>query len=166
MPEALTDGHYKREQDASDPDEGVAELMKGQVQAPTSVFGAYLPANTDKPGSHILTVTGVYGTVLSPVTARDELLQILDSRWEEHSTVVGPRLITPTQSAEPLQCRVSEKTATGSDSAYLETSCAWADASSVVEVVQSMGLDVRPEEADLDAFASTVAAIRGEVRRS
>lgn len=42
------------------------------------------------------TVTGVQGSVLSPVPARTHMLDGLDRRWEfPQKTVVGPRAITP-----------------------------------------------------------------------
>ncbi|WP_331728560.1 hypothetical protein [Streptomyces sp. NBC_00158] len=55
------------------------------------------------------TVTGVQGSVLSPVPARTHMLDGLDRRWEfPQKTVVGPRAITPS-GGEPLSCRVTER---------------------------------------------------------
>ncbi|MCF3136671.1 hypothetical protein [Streptomyces olivochromogenes] len=163
MPDTVAKGRYKRDHEAADPDGTLAEVMAGQVQDPTAAFGAYDPTVANKQNGLVLTVTGVYGTVLSPVTARDELVKVLDRRDEGPIVVAGPRMITPSGSKEPLQCRVAERKLSASDDTSMEASCTWADDSTVVKVAKAMGV-VSPADVDLDAFASVVGAIRDEVR--
>ncbi|MGW4386526.1 hypothetical protein [Streptomyces sp. NPDC004685] len=163
MPDTVAQGRYKRDHDAADPDRTLAELMAGQVQDPTAAFGAYDPTVVNKQNGLVLTVTGVYGTVLSPVTARDELVKVLDRRDDGPNVVGGPRMITPSGSTEPLQCRVAERELPASDDTAMEASCTWADASTVVKVAKAMGA-VGPTDVDLDAFASVVGAIRDGIR--
>jgi len=161
MPESLAHGRYRRDHDAADPDETLAELMAGQVEHPTAAFGAYDPVN-ESSQALVLTVTGVYGTVLSPVTARDELIRILDRRDNDPRPLAGPRTITPPGSQEPLQCRVTTQRRPDVDFDMVAAACAWADASSVVMVSEAVRSN-RPEDVDLDAFASEVNAIRNDV---
>ncbi|MFF9771888.1 hypothetical protein ACF1GT_35860 [Streptomyces sp. NPDC014636] len=111
-------------------------------------------------------MTGVYGTVLSPVTARNEFLKIIDSRTlstDLHSAVIiGPRTITPQGASEPVSCRIVRKV-----DEYGTTwlpDCSWVDGSAVVDVNQTPDLDKPPAEFDLGALAAKTATIRNEVR--
>ncbi|MEV5508569.1 hypothetical protein [Streptomyces orinoci] len=164
MPESLAHGHYRRDHDAADPEQALADLMAGQVEHPTPVFGAYEVVSQQQAG--LLTVTGVYGTVLSPVTARDEFLQILDRRDNEPRTVSGPRTITPPGSQEPLQCRVIYVTHPDVGDHGWDAECTWADAATVATVREVLLSKVRPDDVDLDALAREVNAIRNDVRAS
>ncbi|ULR51828.1 hypothetical protein [Streptomyces deccanensis] len=163
MPDSLADGRYRRERDAADPDETLAELMSGHVEQPTAAFGAYDPVS-DRSQALVLSVTGVYGTVLSPVTARDELLRVLDRRDNGPVPLVGPRTITPPGSQEPLQCRVTTRRMPDVDFDTVEAACTWADASTVATVSEVLRPTVKPEDVNLDAFASEVDTIRNDVR--
>ncbi|WP_216591362.1 hypothetical protein [Streptomyces brasiliscabiei] len=165
MPDSLADGRYRRDRDAADPDKTLAELMSGQVEQPTAAFGAYDPAS-DRSQALTLSVTGVYGTVLSPVTARDEFLRILDRRDNGPVPLVGPRAITPPGAQEPLQCRVTTRRMPDVDFDTVEAACTWADASTVAMVSEVLRPTVKPEDVNLDAFASEVDAIRNDVRAS
>ncbi|MEU8550981.1 hypothetical protein AB0C81_29060 [Streptomyces roseoverticillatus] len=104
--------------------------------------------------------------MLSPVTARDELLEILDSRTmiqDERSVVItGPRTIIPQGSSEPVSCRIVRKTSEFGTS--WQPDCSWADGSAVVKVAQTVDLKKPPAEFDLEAFAAKTAIIRKEVR--
>lgn len=165
MPDSLAHGHYQRDHDAADPDETLAELMAGQVEHPNAAFGAYDPATKDSQALS-LSVTGVYGTVLSPVTARHELIRILDRRDNGPQPLAGPRTITPPGSQEPLQCRVTTRRTPDVDFDTMEVACFWADASTVAMVREILRSNVKPEDVDLDAFATEVNAIRKDVRAS
>lgn len=164
MKDAVAHGSYVRSKDAADPDATLAEAMAGQVQDPTPVFGAYHPKG-DEYGS-ILAVTGVYGTVLSPVTARNELQQVLDRRDNDPEVLVGPRTIHVPGSDEPLECRIAKKTvdALGDPLTLVDKECMWADASTVATVTQSIGRGSTAGTVDLRAFARRVSAIRDDVR--
>ncbi|MGW7073053.1 hypothetical protein ACWGII_41205 [Streptomyces sp. NPDC054855] len=164
MKDAVAHGSYVRSKDAADADETLAEAMAGQVQGPTPVFGAYHPKGDEYGG--ILTVTGVYGTVLSPVTARNELQQVLDRRDNDPQVLVGPRTIHVPGSDEPLECRVAKKTvdALGDPLTMVGKECMWADASTVATVSQSIGRGSAAGKVDLKAFARRVSAIRDDVR--
>ncbi|MFD9223484.1 hypothetical protein ACFWDI_26575 [Streptomyces sp. NPDC060064] len=163
MPDTLANGRYRRAPDAAGPDETLAELMTGQVENPTAAFGAYHPGGKGSQAL-VLSVTGVYGTVLSPVTARDELLRILDHRDNGPRPLAGPRTITPPGSQEPLQCRVTTRRMPDVDFDTLEASCSWADAATVVTVSEALRSTVSYEDVDLDALAGEVDAIRNDVR--
>lgn len=165
MPDSLAHGRYQRDHDAADPDETLAELMVGQVEHPIAAFGAYDPVTKDSQAL-VLSVTGVYGTVLSPVTARDELIRILDHRDNGPQPLVGPRTITPPGSQEPLQCRVTTRRMPDVDFDTMEAACFWADASTVAVVHEALRSNVKPEDVDLDDFATEVNAIREDVRTS
>ncbi|MET7620550.1 hypothetical protein [Streptomyces sp. NPDC005408] len=165
MPDSLAHGHYQRDHDAAAPDETLAELMAGQVEHPKAAFGAYDPVTKDSQAT-VLSVTGVYGTVLSPVTARDELLRFLDRRDNGPRPLAGPRTITPPGSQEPLQCRVTTRRMPAVDFDTVAAECTWADASSVATVSEVLRSNVKPEDVDLDAFATEVNAIRKDVRAS
>ncbi|MEW2086824.1 hypothetical protein [Streptomyces sp. NPDC005283] len=165
LPEAVAHGQYRREHEAADPDQTLAELMAGQVENPTAVFGTYDPVRKSAKGLS-LSVTGVYGTVLSPVTARGELLRVLDRRDNGPRTLVGPRTVTPPRAREPLNCRVTTRTLLDVDFSTLEASCTWADESAVLKVNEVMRSGVEAQDVDLDAFAAEVNAIRDDVRVS
>ncbi|MET8676017.1 hypothetical protein ABZW18_00020 [Streptomyces sp. NPDC004647] len=165
MPDTLAHGHYRRTRDAAGPDKTLAELMSGQVEHPTAAFGAYNPVSK-RSQALALSVTGVYGTVLSPVTARDELLRVLDRRDNGPRPLVGPRTITPPGSQEPLQCRVTTRRMPDVDFDTVEAACTWADASTVATVREVLRSTVKPEDVNLDAFAGEVDAIRNDVRVS
>jgi hypothetical protein len=164
MPETVAGGSYKTTEHG-DPDEGLARSMAGQMETPVSAFSAY--DGPDWPGKKygpVLSITGVYGTVLSPVTARDAFLRLLDERWDPpQSVIVGPRTVTPPGSTEPLLCRVTQRPHKDGFTSF-EPDCTWADASAVVSVGQTTDLKTAPSDVDINAFASLVASIRNEVR--
>ncbi|MFJ5726160.1 hypothetical protein [Streptomyces sp. NPDC093149] len=166
MPEAVLKGTFT-EADHSEPDQGIAAMLSGQIESPISAFAAYQPADrTSETSGPVLAVTGVYGTVLSPVAARDQFLQILDSRTtdpDSRSTVIiGPRTVVPQGFSEPVSCRiVREVDQFGTTWA---PGCSWADGSAVVYVTQSVQSDKDPAAFDLENFAAKTAIIRNEVR--
>ncbi|MFB7428783.1 hypothetical protein ACFC0K_36485 [Streptomyces hydrogenans] len=166
-PATLLNGTFT-ESDHSEPDQGIATRLSGQIDKGVSAFAAYRP--TDAKSEHegpVLAVTGVYGTVLNPVTARDQFLEIADSRLMEgarSTVIIGPRTITPQGFSEPVFCRIVQET-----SEFGTTwgpSCAWADGSAVAEVAETVDRSTAkdPAEFDLEAFAVKTATIRNEVR--
>ncbi|WP_367133949.1 MULTISPECIES: hypothetical protein [Streptomyces] len=166
MPKAVLNGTFT-ESDHSEADQNIASMLSGQIENGISAFAAYQPADRQSDTSGpVLSVTGVYGTVLSPVTARDEFLKILDSRTiipDQRSVVItGPRTIIPQGSSEPVSCRIVRKTSEFGTS--WQPDCSWADGSAVVEVTQTVDLAKPPAEFDLEAFAAKTAIIRKEVR--
>ncbi|MFD7548476.1 hypothetical protein [Streptomyces sp. NPDC059816] len=162
MPDRVVEKRYERDHDASPPDETLAEVLAGQVQDAQAAFGVYRPAGSGDYGGGMITVTGVHGVVLSPVTARDELLDVLDRRDLVRQVVVAPRTITPPGSEEPLLCRVVERGYEGDDHTSLNASCTWAEASTVATVVTSV--QTPPGTGELDAFAAVAGAMRDDVR--
>ncbi|MFG2753772.1 hypothetical protein [Streptomyces xanthophaeus] len=114
----------------------------------------------------MLAVTGVYGKVLSPVTARDEFLQILDRRTSvpdmRSTVIIGPRTIVPKGALEPVSCRIVREV--DQFGTTWQPDCSWADGSAVVHVSQTVDFAKPPAEFDLDAFAAKAATIRNEVR--
>ncbi|MFD5556816.1 hypothetical protein ACFWIA_23610 [Streptomyces sp. NPDC127068] len=162
MPDRVVQKRYEREYDVSSPDETLAELMEGQVDGAEPVFGVYKPAGRGEFSGGTITVTGVYGVVLSPVTARDELLDVLDRRDLVQRVVAAPRTITPPGSAEPLLCRVVERGYEGDEYTSLRASCTWAEASTVVTVATAA--ETPPSRSELDAFAAVAGAMRDDVR--
>ncbi|MET8755926.1 hypothetical protein ABZW32_38415 [Streptomyces sp. NPDC004667] len=88
------------------PDQALARGLSHWIDNPVPVFAAYEgPSSTDKnKAADIVTVTGVQGSVLSPVQARTQMLDMLDRRWEfPQTTVVGPRAITASGGEPPSQ---------------------------------------------------------------
>ncbi|MFF2022919.1 hypothetical protein ACFVW2_14110 [Streptomyces sp. NPDC058171] len=162
MPDRVVHERYEREYDVSAPDETLAELMEGQVDGAEPVFGVYKLAGRGKFSDGSITVTGVYGVVLSPVTARDELLDVLDRRDLVQRVLVAPRTITPPGSEEPLLCRVVERGYEEDEYTSMSASCAWAEASTVVTVATLVKSP--PSEDELDAFAAVAGAMRDDVR--
>ncbi|WLQ53719.1 hypothetical protein P8A21_39950 (plasmid) [Streptomyces poriferorum] len=166
MPAAVLNGAFT-EADHSEPDQGIASMLSGQIETGISAFAAYRPADrTSDTSGPVLAVTGVYGTVLSPVDARDQFLKILDSRTsdpEGRSTVIiGPRTVIPQGSSEPVSCRIVQET--DQFGTTWQPSCSWADGSAVVEVTQSVQSNKNPAAFGLEAFAAKTAIIRNEVR--
>ncbi|MFI2761911.1 hypothetical protein ACH5A3_24090 [Streptomyces echinatus] len=166
MPKSVEKGTFT-ESDHSEPDQNIASMLSGQIEHGVSAFAAYQPADRKSETSGpVVSVTGVYGTVLSPVTARDEFLKILDSRTidtDVRSTViVGPRTITPQGSSEPVSCRIVRKA--DEFGTTWKPDCSWADGSAVVDVSQTVDPDQPPAAFDLEAFAARTATIRDEVR--
>lgn len=164
MPTTLVKGTFT-ESDHSEPDQNIAAQLSGQIENGTSAFAAYRPTG-DEDGP-VLAVTGVSGTVLNPVTARDQFLEIVDSllmTGARFTVLIGPRTITPRGYAEPVSCRiVQESSEFGTTWA---PSCSWADGSAVAEVTETImqATGGEPEEFDLEAFAVKTAIIRDEVR--
>ncbi|WP_030348909.1 hypothetical protein [Streptomyces sp. NRRL S-1022] len=166
MPKAVLKGNFT-ESDHSKPDPNIASMLSGQIENGISAFAAYQAADRKSETSGpVLSVTGVYGTVLSPVMARDELLKIVDSRsigTEVRSAVIiGPRTITPQGSSEPVSCRIVRKT--DEFGMTWEPDCSWADSSAVVVITQSVDSRRPPAAFDLEAFMVKTATIRNEVR--
>ncbi|WP_031078806.1 hypothetical protein [Streptomyces sp. NRRL WC-3742] len=163
MPETLVHGSYARH-DASPPDPKLAQAMSDQVTEATPEFAAYLPVPENRGGLAEVTLTGVYGTVTNPVTAREQLLDIKGRAYNLRRVVVPVRTTTPPGAREPLRCRVLliRWLYVSSDSALAE--CSWADSSAVVVVASIFQRSVQPEDVDLDAVAADVAAMREEVR--
>ncbi|MGW7261160.1 hypothetical protein [Streptomyces sp. NPDC054834] len=166
MPKAVLEGAFT-ESDHAKPDPNIASMLSGQIENGVSAFAAYQPADRKSETSGpVVAVTGVYGTVLSPVTARDEFLKILDSRTiatDVRSTVIiGPRTITPRGSSEPVSCRVVQKV--DEFGTTWQPDCSWADGSAVVDVNQTVDPDKPPAQFDLAALAARTATIRNEVR--
>ncbi|MEU3777412.1 hypothetical protein AB0F11_30290 [Streptomyces sp. NPDC032472] len=166
MPKAVLRGTFT-ESDHSEADQNIASRLSGQIENGHSAFAAYQPADRQSDTSGpVLSVTGVYGTVLSPVTARDQFLKILDSRTfvpdERSVVIIGPRTIIPQGSSEPVSCRIVRKTSEFGTS--WRPDCSWADGSAVVEVTQTVDLAKPPAEFDLAAFAAKTAIVRKEVR--
>ncbi|MFC9293739.1 hypothetical protein ACFTWH_06750 [Streptomyces sp. NPDC057011] len=165
MPKAVLKGTFT-ESDHSKPDQNIASTLSGQIENGVSAFAAYQPADrkSDTSGP-VLAVTGVYGTVLSPVTARDEFLKILDRRHSvptQSTVIIGPRTILPQGSSEPVSCRIVRET--DQFGTNWGPDCSWADGSAVVEVTLSVDFSKPPAEFDLEAFAAKTATIRNEVR--
>lgn len=166
MPKSVLKGTFT-ESDHGQPDPNIASMLSDQIENGMSAFAAYRPdgRKSDTSGP-VLAVTGVYGTVLSPVTARDAFLKILDSRTiatDMRSTVIiGPRTFTPRGSSEPVSCRIVQEV--DEFGTTWQPDCSWADASAVVHVTQTVDLDKPPAEFDLAAFAAKTATIRNEVR--
>ncbi|MGW1170585.1 hypothetical protein [Streptomyces sp. NPDC002550] len=166
MPKAVLKGTYT-ESDHAKPDPNIASMLSGQIENGISAFATYQPADRKSETSGpVIAVIGVYGTVLSPVTARNEFLKLVDSRTlatDVHSAVIiGPRTITPQDSTEPVSCRIVRKV-DDFGTTWLPD-CSWADGSAVVDVNQTVGLDKSPAQFDLDALAAKTATIRDEVR--
>lgn len=166
MPNAVLEGTFT-EADHSEPDQNIASALSGQIENGVSAFAAYQPADRKSETSGpVLAVTGVYGTVLSPVTARDELLKILDRRTSvpdmRSTVIVGPRTIIPKGSSEPVSCRIVQEI--DKYGTTWEPDCSWADGSAVVHVSQTVDFSKPPAGFDLDAFAAKTAIIRKEVR--
>ncbi|MFJ4776769.1 hypothetical protein [Streptomyces sp. NPDC088762] len=165
MPKAVLGGTFT-ESDHAEPDQGIASMLSGQIENGVSAFAAYQPADrkSDTSGP-VLAVTGVYGTVLSPVTARAELLKFLDRRHSvptQSTVIIGPRTITPQGSSEPVSCRIVRET--DQFGTTWGPDCSWADGSAVVDVTQTVDFNKPAAEFDLDAFAAKTAIIRREVR--
>ncbi|MGG7569455.1 hypothetical protein [Streptomyces sirii] len=119
--------------------------MAGQIEHPKAAFGAYKPRNQGSQAL-VLTVTGVYGTVLRPVTARDEFLRILDRRDNEPRALAAPRLITPPGSSGIVTF------SSGRASTWRRTSRAARRSGVMASPVSSPAVSVRFEvAADLDA---------------
>lgn len=164
MPKVVLKGTFT-ESDHSTPDQNIALLLSGQIEHGVSAFAAYQPANRTSETSG-LAVIGVYGTVLSPVTARDEFLKILDRRTSvpdmRSTVIIGPRVIIPQGSSEPVSCRIVREV--DQFGTTWEPDCSWADGSAVVHVSQTVDFEKLPAEFDLEAFAAKTAIIRNEVR--
>ncbi|REK87616.1 hypothetical protein DY245_25745 [Streptomyces inhibens] len=165
MPETMVGGQYTREHDAADPDQGLAELMSGQVRGARPAFGVYRPG-AEKGG--LLAVTGVYGKIRDPSAALRELIRLLDRRDGDPVINIGPKTITPAGSDEPLQCRVVSRAIPVTNTRSLDMTCTWADSSTVTHVTQGLppSTHPNPNERDLNAFAARVNQIRDEVRDS
>ncbi|MEU0221511.1 hypothetical protein ABZ281_43690 [Streptomyces sp. NPDC006265] len=98
MPKSVLNGTFT-ESDHAEPDQKIASPLYGQIENGTSAFAAYQSADRESETSRpVLAVTGVYGTVLSPITARDEFLKILDRRIPDRSSTV---IIEDRQAAHP-----------------------------------------------------------------
>ncbi|MBT2470522.1 hypothetical protein J7E97_22275 [Streptomyces sp. ISL-66] len=166
LPGAVLNGTFTGS-DHSEPDQNIASMLSGQIDNGISAFAAYQPTDRKSQTSGpVLAVTGVYGTVLSPVTARDEFLKILDRRHTfptQSTVIIGPRTIIPKGSSEPVSCRIVQET--DEFGTTWGPDCSWADGSAVVDVTQSVDFTKqRPAEFDLEAFAAKTATIRNEVR--
>ncbi|MEU4496995.1 hypothetical protein AB0F96_27020 [Streptomyces sp. NPDC023998] len=166
MPKAVLKGVFT-ESDHSAPDQNIPMMLSGQIEHGVSAFAAYQPADrTTETSGPVLAVTGVYGTVLNPVTARDEFLKILDRRTsvpDRRSTVIiGPRTIIPQGSSEPVSCRIVQEV--DQFGTTWEPDCSWADGSAVAHVSQTVDFKKPSAEFDLEAFAAKTAIIRNEVR--
>jgi hypothetical protein len=166
MPEAVLKGAFT-ESDHSEPDQNIASMLSGQIENGISAFAAYQLADrkSDTSGP-VLAVTGVYGTVLSPVAGRDQFLKILDRRTSDpdgrSTVIIGPRTIIPQGSSEPVSCRIVREV--DQFGTTWQPDCSWADGSAVVDVTQTVHSDKPPAEFDLEAFAAKTAIIRNEVR--
>ncbi|MEU9377183.1 hypothetical protein AB0D94_25880 [Streptomyces sp. NPDC048255] len=165
MPKEVLKGTYK-ESDHSAPDQNIPVMLSGQIEHGVSAFAAYQPTGSTSDTGPVLAVTGVYGTVLNPVTARDEFLKILDRRTsvpDRRSTVItGPRAIIPQGSSEPVSCRVVRRA--DQFGTVWEPDCAWADGSAVVHVSHTVYFEKPSADFDLEALAAKTAIIRNEVR--
>lgn len=166
MPKAVLKGVFT-ESDHSTPDQNIPIMLSGQIEHGVSAFAAYQPADrTTETSGPVLAVTGVYGTVLNPVTARDEFLKILDRRTSvpdmRSTVIIGPRTIIPQGSSEPVSCRIVQ--AVDQFGTTWKPDCSWADGSAVAHVSQTVDFKKPPAEFDLEAFAAKTAIIRNEVR--
>ncbi|MFD8413968.1 hypothetical protein ACFV2Q_19785 [Streptomyces sp. NPDC059650] len=166
MPKAVLKGVFT-ESAHSAPNQDIAMMLSGQIEHGVSAFAAYQPADrTSETSGPVLAVTGVYGTVLNPVTARDEFLKILDRRTSvpdmRSTVIIGPRTITPQGSSEPVSCRIVQEV--DKYGTTWEPDCSWADGSAVAHVAQTVDFKKPPAEFDLEAFAAKTAIIRNEVR--
>lgn len=166
MPQAVLKGTFK-ESDHSAPDQNIPRMLSGQIEHGVSAFAAYQPTDrTSETSGPVLAVTGVYGTVLSPVTARNEFLKILDRRTSvpgrRSTVIIGPRTIIPGGSSEPVSCRIVQEV--DQFGTTWEPDCSWADGSAVVHVSQTVDFKKPPADFDLEAFAAKTAIIRNEVR--
>ncbi|MEU0008245.1 hypothetical protein ABZ079_29305 [Streptomyces sp. NPDC006314] len=165
MPKSVLEGTFT-ESDHSEPDQNIASMLSGQIENGISAFAAYQPADRkSETAGPVTAVTGVYGTVLSPVTARERFLKILDSRIPDRrsAVIVGPRTITPQGSTEPVSCRILRHVDEYGTASWTPD-CSWADGSAVADVTQTVDLSKPPAQFDLEAFAAKTATIRNEVR--
>ncbi|MEU3910362.1 hypothetical protein [Streptomyces sp. NPDC029721] len=167
LPPTLLKGRYK-ETEHGEPWQALARSLSDWIDNPVAVFATYDgPSSPDKNGNvDILSVTGVQGSVLSPVQARTHMLDMLDRRWEfPQETVAGPRAITPS-GGEPLSCRVTKRRhEAGQSFISLESECTWADESAVIAVAGTINSDTPPASVNLDEFAAKAAVIRSDVSK-
>lgn len=166
MPKAILGGTFT-ESDHAEPDQNIASALSGQVENGVTAFATYQPANrkSDTEGT-VVAVIGVYGTVLSPVTAREEFLKFAESRSVtgdvQTTVIIGPRTFTPGSSSEPVSCRIVRKT--DSTGTSWQPGCSWADGSAVARVSESVDPRDSPADYDLEALAAKTATVRNEVR--
>jgi hypothetical protein len=162
VPSSLEDGKYTLQQDISSKLDSEMPVRDGE--GGHDLHGSGGAYRSTAGGADELMVSGVYGTIDDPDTARQNVLEGTQSSAIVTGVAVPAKTITPAGSTEPLSCEVVTTHVGVRD---LPTPvCAWADSGtvSIVMRMSAANLTVSPDSIDLNAFAGEVNWIRDEVR--
>ncbi|MDF3289416.1 DUF3824 domain-containing protein [Streptomyces silvisoli] len=162
VPPSLENGKYALQQDLSQKLDSGMPVRDGYGAHDLHGSGGTYRAASGGTVDGVV-VSGFYGTIDDPGTARQHFLQGME-HGANTSVAVSSKVITPTGSAESLSCEVLN-TRVGVRTLPAPV-CVWGDSGTVAAVMKLTGvnLTVSPDSVDLNAFADEVNTIRDEVR--
>ncbi|WMX46168.1 hypothetical protein RGF97_16805 [Streptomyces roseicoloratus] len=164
LPKTLLDGRYALGKDDSQQAEaGLAGSSTAVIKDAKGVVGQY--AGSGEGGAGILVVTGLYGRIKEPDTARRKILE--GAAKDSGTTVlVPPKDVTPSGADTEVTCQVlATEQSDGGRVTY--PVCAWADANTNAAVAEMSAATVAAgaESIDLAKAARTTLSVRTEMRR-
>ncbi|MFI9001399.1 hypothetical protein [Streptomyces sp. NPDC053541] len=164
LPKTLLDGRYALGKDQSQQAAaGLAGSSEAVIKDPEGVVGQYAGSGED--GVGILVVTGLYGRIKEPDTARRNILK--GAAGGKGTTVlVPPKDVTPPGADTEVTCQVlATEQSEGGPVTY--PVCAWADANTNAAVAEMSVATATTDPAALDLAkaARTTLTIRDEMRR-
>ncbi|MCH0538504.1 hypothetical protein I3F58_02800 [Streptomyces sp. MUM 203J] len=164
LPPTLLDGRYTLADDLSDTvNRDLKDMSEANIRGTKAAVGQY--AATGEDGTGVLVVSGLYGRIKNPDTARTETLKgAADAPGAQ--VLVPPQDITPPGSTITVTCQVLSKKDPGSGRAVFPM-CAWADDNTNGSVAEftAKTATASPESLDLASAARTTLAVREEMRR-
>ncbi|WP_370413703.1 hypothetical protein [Streptomyces fradiae] len=165
LPKTLLDGRYTLGKDESQRAEaGLAGTDRTMIRNPKGVAGQYAGSGED--GAGILVITGLYGRIKDPDTARRNILKGA-AEGKGTTVLVPPKDVTPPGSDTEITCQVLATEQSDGGGRLTYPVCAWADANTNAAVAEmSAGtVSAAPESLDLTKAARTTLTIRTETRR-
>ncbi|WP_175408933.1 hypothetical protein [Streptomyces sp. TRM64462] len=161
LPGTLLDSRYTLADDHSDTtNRSLKGTSETNIRDAKAVAGQYTAADEARPG--VLIVSGLYGRIKNPATARTKTLKgAADAPGTQ--VLMTPRNITPPGSTITVSCQaLSTSQARGGHAVY--AMCAWADDNTSASVAE-ITAQTATTSLDLASAARTTLAVREEMRR-
>ncbi|MFJ8075481.1 hypothetical protein ACIQ7Q_16465 [Streptomyces sp. NPDC096176] len=163
-PKTLLDGTYELADDQSAERQKQLEsstVDESNIRDPKATVAQY--TSTSEGG--VLVLSGLYGLIKDPDTARESILR--GAAGADGSTLAVPaKDFTPAGSEVTITCQVVTMDQAGGGTGHLPI-CAWADDNTNVSVtlVTDETAKQSPEDIDLESAAATTAQVREEIRQ-
>ncbi|MCX4823873.1 hypothetical protein OG883_29165 [Streptomyces sp. NBC_01142] len=162
VPQTLLDGKYKLSDDQSARQQDkLTGASEADIRDPKAAVAQYV--STSETG--VLVISGMYGSIRNPDTARTKMLKGA-SEADGAEVGVAPKDFTPAGSGITVTCQVLKAEQAGGGTSTIPM-CAWGDdnTGASVGLITPESAKQSPEEVDLEAVAEATVKVREEMRK-